>query len=205
MIMNTKEALEKFGSIRKAASELGLTKSKFMVQYKKELGLCTATTACKNTPEPGKTRCKDHLRYAVKTRNPIKKRESYKIWRDNNVEHRSKYMFDYQRNNKERVNALHRAWSKTEKGKIVNRAKMAYRRAMKLQATPDWVDRKELKAIYAGCPEGYHVDHIIPLINDQVCGLHVPCNLQYLTAFDNDSKGDKFDGTYDNTGWKRAE
>jgi len=191
--MNYKKALKEQGSIRKAAEHLGLTKSKFMVAYKKQLGLCTATTACKNKPEEGKTRCLKHLRYAALTQDKERKRITYKNWSEENKEHRAEYMSNYQKENKEKVNALHRKWNKTKKGKTCNREKRARRRASKLNATPSWVDKKELKRIYKECPKGFEVDHIIPLQNDIVCGLHVPWNLQYLTPEENYSKANKFE------------
>jgi 5-methylcytosine-specific restriction endonuclease McrA len=196
-----KIALTQNGSIRKAAESLGLTKSKFMVLLKKEQGLCTATTSCQEVPKAGCTRCEKHLRYAFKTQDRDKKKLADKAWSQNNKEHRAKYHKKYQQDNRESVNARNRKYSKTEKGMIVNRAKRAYRRAMQIQATPPWVDRAKLKEIYKNCPKGHHVDHIIPLDNELVCGLHVPWNLQYLSSFDNDSKGNKWDGTYDNKNW----
>lgn len=74
----------------------------------------------------------------------------------------------------------------------------AIQRAKVYKAMPAWVDENEINNIYRKCPDGYHVDHIVPLAGTNVCGLHVPWNLQYLPAYDNLSKSNKFDG-----GWAR--
>lgn len=63
-------------------------------------------------------------------------------------------------------------------------------------ATPPWLTKemyREMKQIYEKCPDGFHVDHIVPLRNwSLVRGLHVPWNLQYLPAKENMSKGNSF-------------
>lgn len=63
--------------------------------------------------------------------------------------------------------------------------------ASKKHRTPPWADKEKLKSIYLNCPEGYHVDHILPLHGRTVSGLHVPENLQYLPASENLRKGNR--------------
>lgn len=77
-------------------------------------------------------------------------------------------------------------------------AKYAARRAGKKNATPKWMDKAAVEAIYAKAQkfmeltgEPFHVDHIVPLTSDLVCGLHWEGNLQILSGFDNLSKGNK--------------
>ena len=81
---------------------------------------------------------------------------------------------------------------KSKLGKRKEAAKSAKYRASKLQRTPVWSNLEEIKEIYKNCPEGYHVDHEIPLQGELVSGLHIPENLQYLTATENLSKGNRF-------------
>jgi len=62
------------------------------------------------------------------------------------------------------------------------------------RATPKWTDLSAIKNIYDNCPPGMHVDHIVPLRGKNVSGLHVPWNLQYLSAADNQRKNNKMQG-----------
>ena len=83
-------------------------------------------------------------------------------------------------------------WFKNNRQK--HNLKEANRRAKKLNATPKWLskeDKIKIKEIYMTCPDGWHVDHIIPLQGKDVSGLHVPWNLQHLPAKENIIKGNK--------------
>ena len=71
-------------------------------------------------------------------------------------------------------------------------ANEAKRRASKLERTVAWSDTERIKQFYEDCPDGYHVDHIVPLQGERVSGLHTIDNLQYLLASKNMSKSNKF-------------
>ena len=116
-------------------------------------------------------------------------------WRyHNNIEaqrerSRNKYLF-----NRDKVVQTNNAWM-AKNPKIGNHY-AAKRRAAKRQRTPIWADINAIKDFYAKCPEGYHVDHIIPLRGKTVSGLHVLNNLQYLPASENQKKFNLLEDKY---------
>ena len=87
-------------------------------------------------------------------------------------------------------------WRSKNPGK--RRAYRAKRHAAELLRTPVWADTIKIHQIYklaahmSTPPLLYHVDHIIPLQGKTVSGLHVPENLQILTAPENMSKHNKY-------------
>lgn len=93
-----------------------------------------------------------------------------------------------------------------------HRQRMRVVEGIRRAATPLWltdVQKAEIATFYeeaarlereTGIP--HHVDHVVPLIHPDVCGLGVPWNLQVLTKAENLRKGNKFNGTLDNDGWR---
>jgi len=68
----------------------------------------------------------------------------------------------------------------------------AHRKGRIKDATPIWANKRDIRLFYVNCPDGFHVDHIIPLRGKIVSGLHVLENLQYLPATENLNKSNKF-------------
>lgn len=100
---------------------------------------------------------------------------------------RAQFQEKYQKGGKE----AQREYLALPTTKALRRAWYAKRRALKLRATPAWANEEKIKKIYAECPKGHHVDHIVPLQGRKVCGLHVEDNLQYLPAAENIRKSNK--------------
>lgn len=107
---------------------------------------------------------------------PEKDRASKSKWLLQNPEQRKKSSAEYVKRNSE----YYAEYS-------------SLRRRYCLKAKPSWVDESKLKEFYHLAKElGLEVDHIIPLKHDQVCGLHVPWNLQLLTRSENAKKSNRF-------------
>jgi len=83
--------------------------------------------------------------------------------------------------------------SKQPKGYRGSRAaESALANARRKNRAVAWADQDAIKFFYECCPEGYQVDHIIPLNGNRVSGLHVEENLQWLPTKVNQAKGNRF-------------
>ena len=134
--------------------------------------------------------CKSLYRKAQYQKNRTQERAKNEAWKAANPERYAEICREHYRANKERYNAYSRQHYR--ENKPLYRAKDAKYRAAKLNATPPWLTEKQLldmQRIYTACSnvtertqKPHHVDHIVPLQGENVCGLHVPWNLAILPA-----------------------
>ncbi len=104
---------------------------------------------------------------------------------------------DWAAKNPEKIRANKRRSYARNADKYMIRA--AERRAIKLQAIPQWADRLQIGAIYKQAKEltastgiKYVVDHEVPLKSQFVCGLHVQGNLRVLPFKENAAKSNRW-------------
>jgi len=127
-------------------------------------------------------------------------KKSRKQYAQKNKNKLALYKKQWNEENKERVKELSRAWKKANKHKVNANTRM--RQAAKLNATPHWLNEDHkfmLEEIYElrdlrtqATGVVHHVDHIVPLRGAEVCGLHVPWNLQVIPASANIRKGNSY-------------
>ena len=99
----------------------------------------------------------------------------------------------------EKLREYRNTWKENNKTQV--RADTKARRRKHRQATPPWLTRKqktEIRQLYQiaitmtkTTREQYVVDHIVPLRGQDVCGLHVPWNMQVITQNENLKKSNK--------------
>lgn len=128
-------------------------------------------------------------------------------YRKDNAAAKAAYSRQYHKDNATANKAARAAYTKQHRADnpSLYAASNAKRRAAKLLRTVSWSNYHAIAMWYKRCPEGYHVDHIVPLQGKTVSGLHVHNNLQYLTQGLNASKGNKYNdwSEYTRTGRRK--
>lgn len=176
----------------------------------------------KNSPDGKRYTCKECASIAgkayTKTFSEEKRQELAKRQRRYRKEDPARFK-EYEKNKRERhsekIKERNKAWRLRNKEYIKKKNKEwrdnnlshilesnARRKAKRIRATPAWLSDsqiEEMRDIYQTAKdlewlneEPLHVDHIVPIQGKDVCGLHVPWNLQILTASKNLSKGVKY-------------
>jgi len=110
----------------------------------------------------------------------------------------AKWQRQWRKNNPEKELAKRQRYSERHPG--IHAMHTAAYRAQKIKATPKWLTEehyKQIAEIYATCPKDCDVDHVVPLRNPYVSGLHVPWNLEHMKKLDNMSKGNRLGKKYE--------
>ena len=161
------------------AEELRRKRAEYMREYRRK-----NPERVRATEKAGRVRNRDKL---LKRKAAYRKRYAAEI---------RSYNAAYQDRNAEASRVWRRRWAKDHPE--VYRAARANRRAREMDPMPPWVDADAIQAIYAERERivretgvKHHVDHIYPLQGKNVCGLHVPWNLQIITAAENCRKSNR--------------
>ena len=117
-------------------------------------------------------------------------------WRAKNKDRAAENFRRWREENPEVARAAQREWH--ARNPHMNAAYCRERKAKTLNAVPAWADAEEISRVYAvarayrDAGVDVQVDHVVPLANKNVCGLHVADNLQIIFSSDNASKGNRW-------------
>lgn len=148
------------------------------------------------------SKCKDCLKAKARdySKSSAGKDSARKSYQRNKAVHNARTKAYYEKN-KAHLSQKNREWKSSNKHKVL--ADVTLRKRKVRQATPRWLtlgQKKDIENFYwlskdlqTVSGQTYHVDHIVPLKGQNVCGLHVPWNLQVLPSDINMSKGNKHD------------
>lgn len=144
------------------------------------------------------TQCKDCMNFArkqwdlrnaayVKQRSKEKwsdteARGRYDAWRAENQQTINARNKQWANTNRSKARASVNAWDRANKPRKVQQKRM--RKGMQERATPAWANHEAMQQYYVlarflTCELGidFHVDHVVPIKSDIVCGLHSHTNL----------------------------
>lgn len=128
--------------------------------------------------------------------NKVEFRKRIYDWRRANMDKHKASAKKWKAKNQERQNAYERArYARSEAMKVSAAERCRRYQVSKRKATPKWADIKAMRVLYAKAKEWqritgieWHVDHVVPIRSDIVCGLHTWDNLQVLAGGVNLSK-----------------
>ena len=125
-------------------------------------------------------------------------RESYYRRHEKAKEQGRKSQAKQRETNRARVNEIRAQCAK--RNKHYENARTSERYHLKKLCMPKWANKKYIELFYLGAQiesertgKKVHVDHIVPIKNDLVCGLHCEDNLQLLFAEANLAKSNSFE------------
>jgi 5-methylcytosine-specific restriction endonuclease McrA len=164
---------------------------------------CTKCKISKPLDAFGKNKSnKDGLQYRCKVCRIDDAAAYFKKLPDEEKQKRREATTEWKKKNKSRLSGYQTKWYELNRGKRTSYQNK--RKAQKLLRTPKWLteaDLHEIQLFYVMAAEletifpwKQHVDHIVPLQGKTVSGLHVPWNLQILSAKANIEKGNRYYG-----------